>query len=125
MTRDEMMLWVGAYEHAWRDEDAAAVERLFTPGASYLRSPYAEPLVGHAAIKDFWVDEDEDGSVFAMQAWPVAVEGVDAVVRVKVEYGEPVHQEYLDLWVLRFADDGRVEQFEEWAYWPDKPYTSR
>ena len=32
-------------------------------------------------------------------------------------------QEYRDLWVLRFAADGRVEHFEEWAYWPDKPYT--
>ena len=32
-------------------------------------------------------------------------------------------QEYRDLWVLRFAEDGRVEHFEEWAYWPDKPYT--
>jgi hypothetical protein len=51
--------------------------------------------------------------------------GRDAVVRVEVRYGDPVSQEYRDLWVLRFADDGRVEDFEEWAYWPDKPYTSR
>ena len=86
-------------------------------------SPYAEPLDGHDAIRDFWVDDDDDGSVFRMQAWPVAAEGTDAVVRVMVEYGDPVDQEYLDLWVLRFADDGRVEHFEEWAYWPDKAYT--
>ena len=123
MTRDEVMRWVEAYEHGWRDEDRHAVERLFTPNARYLRSPYAEPLDGHDAIRDFWVDDDENGSVFRMQAWPVAAEGTDAVVRVMVEYGDPVDQEYLDLWVLRFADDGRVEHFEEWAYWPDKAYT--
>jgi hypothetical protein len=46
------------------------------------------------------------------------------VVRVEVRYGEPVRQEYLDLWVLRFDEDGRVEDFEEWAYWPDKPYAA-
>ncbi len=124
MTGDEVMLWVEAYESAWRGEDRAAVTRLFTPTARYLQSPYATPLDGHSAIQDFWVDEDEDGSVFAISASPVAVEGTDAVVRVKVEYGDPVHQEYLDLWVLRFADDGRVEHFEEWAYWPDRPYAT-
>ena len=123
MTRDEVMLWVDAYERAWRAADRDAVEQLFTPSARYLRSPYAEPLDGHAAIQDFWVDDDEDGTTFAMEAWPVVADGTDAVVRVKIDYGDPVHQEYVDLWVLRFADDGRVEHFEEWAYWPDKPVT--
>jgi len=122
MTRDEVMLWVEAYERAWRAADRNAVEQLFTPAARYLRSPYEEPLDGHAAIQDFWVDDDEDGTIFRMEAAPVAAEGTSAVVRVKVEYGDPVHQEYLDLWVLHFADDGRVEHFEEWAYWPDKPH---
>jgi hypothetical protein len=41
-----------------------------------------------------------------------------------VRYGDPVHQEYRDLWVLRFADDGRVSDFEEWAYWPGKSYSA-
>ena len=122
MTRAAVMRWVRAYEDGWRSEDRSAVGRLFTDDATYLRSPYAPPLVGHAAIQEFWVD-DEDGSVFTMTAEPVAVEDVDAVVRVLVRYGEPVTQEYRDLWVLRFAGDGRVAHFEEWAYWPDKAYT--
>jgi SnoaL-like domain len=123
MTRDEVMLWVDAYERAWRAGDRDAIEQLFTPSARYLRSPYAEPLDGHAAIQDFWVDDDEDGTIFAMEAGPVVADGTDAVVRVKIDYGAPVHQEYVDLWVLRFADDGRVEHFEEWACWPDKSFT--
>ena len=123
MTRAAVMRWVRAYEDGWRSEDRSAVGRLFTDEVQYLRSPYASPLVGHSAIEDFWVDEDEDGSVFTMSAEPVAVEGADAVVRVLVRYGEPVTQEYRDLWVLRFAADGRVAHFEEWAYWPDKAYT--
>jgi hypothetical protein len=59
-----------------------------------------------------------------MTAEPVAVEGQNAVVRVEVHYGEPVTQEYRDLWVLRFAADGRVEDFEEWACWPGKPHVA-
>ena len=101
-----------------------AVESLFTEQARYRPSPYEPDLVGHDAIKRFW-PEDEDGTHFTMTAEPVAVEGRDAVVRVKVNYLGAKPQEYRDLWVLRFADDGRVEDYEEWAYWPDKPYSAQ
>ena len=117
-----MLRWVAEYERAWREGDVVAVPRLFADGARYRSSPYAEPRVGHAAIQDFWLDDE--GRTFTMTAEPVAVEGRDAVVRLDVRYLEPVDQEYRDLWVLRFAPDGRVEEFEEWAYWPDKPFAA-
>ena len=116
------MRWVAEYERAWRDGNVSGVARLFTGSASYRVSPYAEPRVGHAAIQAFWLDDE--GRTFTVTAEPVAVDGCDAVVRLEVRYGEPVTQEYRDLWVLRFAPDGRVEDFEEWAYWPGKPYAA-
>ena len=116
------MSWVEEYERAWRDGDVSAVGRLFTEDASYRRSPYAEPDVGHKGIGTFWLDDE--GRTFSVQAEPVAVEGQVAVVRLEVRYTDPVAQEYRDLWVLRFAPDGRVEDFEEWAYWPDKSYVA-
>jgi ketosteroid isomerase-like protein len=121
--RDEVMRWVAGYERAWRDGDLDAVAGLFTEDARYRPSPYEEAEVGHAAIRDFWLDDE--GQVFTVRAEPVAVEDRDAVVRLEVRYGDPVRQEYRDLWVLRFAADGRVEEFEEWAYWPGKPYSAR
>ena len=122
MDRDEVMAWVEGYECAWRDGDVEAVATLFTSDASYRPSPYEPPKVGHDAIGAFWLDDDDEA--FTMRAVPVAVDGRSAVVRVDVRYGEPERQEYRDLWVLRFAADGRVEDFEEWAYWPDKPYAA-
>ncbi len=123
MGRDEVMAWVGAYEEAWRASDATAVARLFTEDATYLRSPYdEEPLHGHDAIRGFWT-VDEDAS-FSMTAEPVAVEPDAAVVRVEVRYTAPREQEYRDLWLLRFAPDGRAAHFEEWAYWPGKAYSA-
>jgi uncharacterized protein (TIGR02246 family) len=110
--RDAVMRWVAGYERAWRDGDRQAVADLFTEDARYRTSPYAESRVGHAAIRDFWLDDE--GVTFTVRAEPVAVEGPDAVVRLEVRYGEPVDREYRDLWVLRFAPDGRVEDFEEW-----------
>jgi ketosteroid isomerase-like protein len=120
--RNQVMAWVDGYIAAWRAEDPEAVEQLFTPDAAYRASPYEESEVGHDAIKGFWLDDA--GEVFTATAKPVAVDGPSAVVRVEVRYGDPVHQEYRDLWVLRFADDGRVSDFEEWAYWPGKPYSA-
>ena len=120
MDRDDVMTWVARYEDAWRAGDLDAVGEIFSAGARYKSSPYEDPMVGHAAIRAFWIDDEDD--VFTMTASPVAVDGRDAVVRVEVRYGEPVRQEYRDLWVLRFDEDGRVEAFEEWAYWPDKPF---
>ncbi|WP_327035397.1 hypothetical protein [Micromonospora ureilytica] len=33
-------------------------------------------------------------------------------------FSQLVDQEYRDLWVMRFADDGRCRSFEEWPFWP-------
>ncbi len=122
MNREQVMSWVQAYETAWRAGDRDAVDSLFTANVRYLRSPYEPPLVGTDAIRDFWLADE--GETFTMSAEPVAVEERDAVVRVEVRYGEPPRQEYRDLWVLRFAEDGRVDFFEEWAYWPGASYTA-
>jgi ketosteroid isomerase-like protein len=115
------MAWVDGYVRAWRAADVTAVATLFTPDVRYRRSPYEKSDVGHASVRAFWAEDGDEP--FTVVAEPVAVEGRDAVVRLEVRYGDPVRQEYRDLWVLRFADDGRVADFEEWAYWPGRPYT--
>lgn len=121
MDRDQVMAWVARYEQAWADGDTDAVAALFTEDAHYRLSPYEPDEVGHQAIRGFWVEDE----IFTVTSEPVAVEGRTAVVRLEVRYGDPVSQEYRDLWLLRFADDGRVDDFEEWAYWPGKPYSAR
>lgn len=122
MDSDDVMRWVAGYERAWRTGDRQAVTELFTDDARYRTTPYEEPKVGHAAIQAFWLEDE--GTTFTVDAEPVAVEGRDAVVRLEVHYSGPRTQEYRDLWVLRFADDGRVEEFEEWPYWPGRSDTA-
>ena len=119
MGKDAVRGWVEHYERAWRAQDVDDLDRLFTEHARYLRSPYDEPLDGLDAIRGVWADP----AVFEMTATVIAADGPDAVVRVFVSYPES-GKEYRDLWVIRFAADGRAEHFEEWAYWPGKPYTA-
>lgn len=113
--------WVDGYERAWRAPGTEGLAELFTDDAEYLVSPYAEPVRGLEAVRALW-DEERDGpdEVFTMTAEVVATSAGTGVARVQVRYGEPVRQEYLDLWVVTFADDGsgRATRFEEWPFWP-------
>jgi hypothetical protein len=123
VTRDQVSRWVGGYERAWRAAGTGGLAQIFAEDATYRQGPYEEPVVGLAAIGLMWEAEREGpDEVFAMTSSIVAVEGATAVVRVEVRYGDPVTQEYRDLWVIRFADDGRrCASFEEWPFWPAQP----
>jgi hypothetical protein len=51
----------------------------------------------------------------------VTVDGRTVVVRVMVKYGSLESRPWRDLWVIRFAEDGRCCSFEEWPFAPDSP----
>ena len=114
--------WVAAYERAWRAPGTGALTGIFTPDATYRQGPYDEPVTGLPAIAGLWeAERDGPDEVFRMTSEVIAADGRAAVARVEVSYGNPVRKEYRDLWVLRFADDGRCASFEEWPFWPEQP----
>jgi hypothetical protein len=120
MEHADVETWVAAYERVWRTPGTEQVGGLFTDDATYLVSPWAEPLRGIAAIRDLWDPEDETEAPFTMTSEVVAVDGPTAVVRVSVDY-QASGDRWRDLWVLRFAADGRCAAFEEWPFAPDQP----
>jgi hypothetical protein len=65
------------------------------------------------------------GEVFTVTTDILAVDGPTAVVRAEVIYGDPPRQEYRDLWIIGLGDDGLCVSFEEWPYWPERPYAAR
>jgi catechol 2,3-dioxygenase-like lactoylglutathione lyase family enzyme len=114
--------WLAAYERAWRTAGSGTLRELFTDDATYRQSPYEKPLAGLEAIAEMWEAEREGpDEAFTMKSAVVAVEDDIAVVRVEVEYRHSSPSEYRDLWVIRFAEDGRCTSFEEWPYWPGQP----
>lgn len=124
-TRADVQSWVAAYEAAWRTPGTDNLKSLFAEGARYLHSPYAEPIVGLPAIAEMWEAEREGpDEMFTLETEVVAVDRDTAVVRARVLYGNPVRQEYTDLWLVEFDDEGRCISFEEWPFWPDKPWSS-
>jgi ketosteroid isomerase-like protein len=123
---DQIMSWVAAYERAWRTPGTEALAGLFTPDATYRMSPYDQAVTGLPAIGRLWeAERDGPDEVFRMERELVAADGDIAVLRIEVWYGDPVRQEYRDLWIVRFAPDGRCAAFEEWPFWPAQPYSGR
>jgi ketosteroid isomerase-like protein len=118
--------WLAGYEAAWRSPGTASLASLFAADATYLQSPYELPVTGLDAIARMW-DAEREGpdEVFTLATDILAVDGPVAVVRAEVRYGDPLRQEYRDLWVIRLGDDGRCSWFEEWPYWPGRPFSAR
>jgi hypothetical protein len=122
MDRIAVETWVAGYERLWRTPGTELLVELFVPDASYLPSPWGQPVVGLDAIARFWAAErkgpDEE---FTMTSDVVTVDGGTAVVRVLVTYGGAVSSAWRDLWVIQFAEDGRSSSFEEWPFAPGQP----
>jgi hypothetical protein len=117
--RARLVRWIESYERAWRGEGTGLLRELFAADASYSTAPYERPHLGIEAIERMWEAERiGPEEVFEMQTEIVAIQGDTGVVRVQVSYGPPKDQQYRDLWVARFDQEGRCRHFEEWPFWP-------
>jgi ketosteroid isomerase-like protein len=123
MDHDDVAAWIAGYERAWRTAGTDPLAGLFTEDATYSQGPYEEPRAGLAEIAAMWEDtRDGPDEAFTMTSEVIAVDGATAVARLEVRYGDG--HSYRDLWVLRFAGDGRCRTFEEWPFHPGQPYTA-
>ena len=121
MDHDDVRQWVARYETAWRSPSTEMLSELFTDEASYVASPWRDPVVGLAEIAEFWeAERDGPEEQFQMASEIVAVEGETAIVRVQVDYESASSSRWRDLWVLRLEEDGRCSVFEEWPFAPDQ-----
>lgn len=125
LTRAAFASWLDLYEKLWRTPGTGSLDGLFAEAATYKHSPYEQPVTGLPDIAADWErgrhGADEN---FTLSSEIVAVDGDTGVARVLVRYGEPENQEYLDLWVARFDEEGRCVEFEEWPFWPKQPWTA-
>lgn len=110
---DTLSTWVGLYTRAWESNDPADIRALFTDDAEYRPRPYVAPWRGHAEIVDGWLEaRDEPGD--ARFAWtPVVSTDEIGVLEGTTEYTRSGGT-YSNLWVIRFAPDGRATSFTEW-----------
>jgi ketosteroid isomerase-like protein len=114
---DALTLWIENYRRAWESNDPAHILALFTEDAEYRTEPYSVPWSGHAQILEGWLEaQDEPGE--ATFEWSPLV----STAELGIAQGETVYRDrgltYSNMWVIRFAPDGRASSFTEW--WMDQ-----
>ncbi len=112
ITLDHVQSWLERYVTAWRTYEPAAIAALFTDAATYAYRPWDTPVTGRDAIVADWrSDPDEPGSwEGTYQAELIAGDRAVATGQTRYTNGDS----YANLWLLRFADDGRCAEFVEW-----------
>jgi ketosteroid isomerase-like protein len=114
VSQEDVQRWLDAYVEAWRTYDQQAIGALFTEDADYAYTPVGEPVHGRDAIVEDWLkDRDEPGSWQASYR-PLVVEEDRAVAVGRTTYADG--KMFENLYVLRFAGDGRCTELTEW-YW--------
>lgn len=104
--------WINGYLRAWDSNEPQHIRELFTDDAEYFTAPFLPPSTGIDEIIAFWLrDRDEAGD----HTFTWTERGLDGDVAF-VE-GETIYtsgRRYANLWVIRFAGDGRATSFTEW-----------
>lgn len=109
--------WVAAYRKAWGSNTDDDIRALFTDDGEYLGGPSDLPIQGVDAIVASWISHAEkpDNTAFSWEI--IGVDGDTAFVQGRVDY--VTGELYDNLWVIRFAADGRATSFTEW--WMKRP----
>lgn len=118
MDRDSFRAWIHLYERAWRTTERPPLDELFAEGATYRTAPFEPPFRGLDAIAAMWESQSGPDEVFEMSYRIVAVEDRIGVARVDVLYGQPVVQQYADIWIVELDERNKCIAFEEWPFWP-------
>jgi hypothetical protein len=127
MNRSDVQAWLDRYVDAWRANEREPIERLFTRDVVYRFRPYESypAAEGIDAVVDAWLDETRDEP----DAWEAryavyAVEGDRATATGHSRYfatdDEP-ERTYHNVFLLRFADDGRCSEFTELYMLEEEP----
>lgn len=118
VTHSDVQAWLDRYVTAWRTNDEADIRALFTEDAVYRYRPYGEERAsrGHHEIVEAWLEEPDAPDSWHARYEPYAVEEDRAVAVGFSRYfatGDQPEQTYHNVFLLRFASDGRCAEFTE------------
>lgn len=109
---ENVRAWMDGYIRAWKSNDAEEVAALFTEDATYLTAPFREPRIGRQEIVDGWLSDRDQPDGWTFEWSPLVASGDLATVIGETRYSSG--RTYSNLWVIRFAADGRASEYTEW-----------
>jgi ketosteroid isomerase-like protein len=128
MDRAGVERWLESYRRAWTTDAAEDIEALFTEDVTYSPFPWprdANRWEGRESVVSEWIGRGDSTVGWRFEHEILAVEGDTAVIQGWTYYdrndGDPWAEAYANVWLVRFAEDGRAREFAEW--WVAKPVT--
>lgn len=118
LTREQFAAWLNRYVEAWRSGDPELIGALFGADSSYSFRGGHSTVVGRDAIVEAWLKEQAE----EVGSWEASYEplAIEEMVHVSIgstkyfdESGMP-RDEYTNIFVCRFDDDGACSEFSEW-----------
>lgn len=104
--------WMNAYLRAWDSNAPDDIRAMFTDDAEYRTAPFEAPRVGHDAIVAGWIEDQDQPGDYTFTWSEAGIDGDLAFVEGDTTYSDG--RRYANLWVIRFAPDGRATSYTEW-----------
>ena len=118
MTKEQFTQWLQAYGDAWEQSDPDSIVKLFSPDTKYFETPYAQPLVGYAALHDYWTKGARDSQTditFSAESLFVGKSEGFAHWRASFTRKRTGRRVHLDGTLqAKFDDDLQCTEFREW-----------
>jgi hypothetical protein len=109
--------WLDRYGRAWEERDPDQAAALFTADASYRETPFDPPMIGHAAIRDYWAGAVAGQKDVKFTYEVLACRGEEGISTWHADFTGVPGGESIDLdgiFRCRFGESGLVSALEEW-----------
>ncbi len=103
---------MAGYLRAWESNEPDEIGALFTEDARYYTTPSRSPWRGREEIVEGWIGIADQPGDFTFE-WQKLTESDElGVITGRTVYTNG--DDYDNLWVIRFDDNGRCTEFTEW-----------
>jgi ketosteroid isomerase-like protein len=110
-----------AFGRAWQTFDGDLIVSMFTDDAEYHSDPFAPPMVGHNAIRAYWLDgaRTTEQVEFTVERHWVSGDTVLAAWHASfVERSTDERVRLVGFMTWEMAGDGRIARLREWTLTP-------
>lgn len=105
------------YGDAWETFDGDAWTALFTDDVEYSEDPFAQPMVGHNALRAYLLEASErqqDVEFTVERHWVVAATVLAVWHASYIRRADRARVRLAGFMTMEIADDGRIARFREW-----------
>jgi hypothetical protein len=116
-TREAFAAWMDGYGRAWEERDPQAAAMLYAGNGTYQVTPFVEPLVGRAAVLEYWthVAETQENIQFGYEILAVMPEhGIARWWASFVIVPQQLKTKLDGIFVIAIDEKGECLRLREW-----------